>query len=58
MEEKDKTWSTDFEPHRRWCDDCEVKYKGLRECPDCGGRNTGIDEVVLRPLRNPPKNTK
>ncbi len=51
MKEEDKIWSTDFEVHKRWCEDCEDKYKGLRECPGCGGSNTGIDEVILRPLK-------
>lgn len=44
----DKKWPTDNEERHRWCDDCQGKYIGVRECPSCGGKNTAIDEVVLR----------
>ena len=53
-----KKWPTDNEEHRRYCEDCEAKYKGVRECPDCESKNTFIDEVVLRPLNPSPKETK
>lgn len=43
-----KTYPTDNEYHRRWCEDCEIKYGGKRECPDCGGSNTGIDEPKIK----------
>lgn len=43
-----KKYPTDNEVHHRWCEDCEGKYKGLRECPQCKGSNTAIDEPIIR----------
>ncbi len=43
-----KKYKTDNEVHHRWCEDCEGKYKGLRNCPECNGINTGIDEPIIK----------
>lgn len=43
-----KEYPTDTEIHHRWCEDCENKYKGVRQCPNCEGINTGIDEPIIR----------
>ena len=50
-EKQNPKYPTDNEYHHRWCEDCEIKYAGVRQCPDCGGTNTGIDELVIRPQK-------
>ena len=45
--ERNKKWATDGEIRKRWCEDCELKYKGLRQCPGCKGTLTFIDEARI-----------
>lgn len=51
--EMNKEHSTDNETYHRWCEDCEGKYIGTRNCPNCNGTNTGIDEpTIQRPKKS------
>ncbi len=44
-----------IERHRYWCTDCEDYFiiigieQMMPECPDCKGRNTNLDELIIKP---------